>query len=97
MQTICRIGWHAPRSAFDPRASNSPPGAATGGAQSLAPKTNAKRDGEKADKRKNLYKDFASIQQVWMAILQVGIGEETVKEKRTAAGENQVRDAPPKR
>ena len=97
MQTICRIGWHAPRSAFDPRGSNRRPGAVTAGAQSLAPKTNAKRDGEKADKSKNLDKDFASIQQVGMAILQVGIGEEAVEEKKHGGRKNQVMDAPPKR
>ena len=97
MQTICRIGRHATRSAFDPRASNSRPGAATGGAQSLAAKTDAKRDGEKADKSKNLDKDFASIQQVGMAILQVGISEEAVEEKKHGGRKNQVMDAPPKR
>ncbi len=67
------------------------------GAQSPAPQANAHNNSEKANERENLEKNLASIEQVGMAVFQVGIGEDAVDEEQNGRGKNKVVEAAPER
>ena len=71
--------------------------AADGGAQSPSSQADAHSNGEKADDRKNLKKDFASIEQVGMAVLQVRICEDAMDEEQHCGGKDEVVETTPKR
>ncbi len=66
-------------------------------AQALTAKTVADGNGYKAQERGRFDKDFATVEQVRMPVLEVRVGEDAVQEEQHRCGKDEIVQASPKR
>jgi hypothetical protein len=66
-------------------------------AQALAAKTVADGNGKNAQERRHFDKDFATVEQVRVAVLEIRVSENTVQEEQYRGGKDKIVQAPPQR
>lgn len=66
-------------------------------AQALAAKTVADGNGKKAQERRHFDKDFTTVEQVRVSVLEIRVSENTVQEEQHRRGKDKIVQAPPQR
>ena len=66
-------------------------------AQAHAAKTIPDNDGDETQERRRFDKDFATVEQVRVPILQVRVGEDAVQEEQNRSGKDEIVQASPDR